>query len=422
MAWKTRSSPPDRYRRFASTVLSVCAVAAAVLWPGATALGGSRLDEFVKADGTMFTLGGQPFFVAGVNNHYLTYGTRAEVAGVLDDAAALGANVVRTFLQPVIGSLDGKVATIWDWKSNAQSSDLGVNGTYLLYWDNAAGKMAINSGPTGMEKVDFLIAEAEKRNLRLIVALLDFWPYTGGAQQMRAWYGSAEVVSFFSDRRLMHDYQNWVRYVLQRTNPQTGLRYRDDPTILAWELMNEPNAETDALRLTWTAEMSAFVKSLDPNHLVSSGHANVDSRLADLATPGVDFGTWHGYPLYYRLSVSQFDRRISEFCRLAAMRRKPVLLEEFGYARSNLDQIEAYKRWLATLTHDRNCGGWLVWRLVSRQRDGRYPIDEHDQFDVRNDGGALWNVLKAAAVAATARDGKSRQGWREVLDAIGQRP
>jgi mannan endo-1,4-beta-mannosidase len=54
----------------------------------------------------MFTLAGKPFFVTGVNNHYLTYGAQGEVRRVLDDSVALGATVVRTFLQPVIGSLD----------------------------------------------------------------------------------------------------------------------------------------------------------------------------------------------------------------------------------------------------------------------------------------------------------------------------
>jgi len=372
----------------------------------------------------MFTVAGQPFFPVGVNNHYLTYGTKAEVTRVLDDAVALGANVVRTFLQPVIGSLDGSVATIWDWKSNADSSDLGVKGTYLLYWDPAAGKMAINDGANGMEKVDFLIAEAKKRNLRLIIAFLDFWSYTGGAQQIRAWYGSANKGTFFfSDQRTKRDYQTWVDHVLQRTNATTGVRYKDDPTIMAWELMNEPNAEPKALLMSWTAEMSAFVKSEDTNHLVSSGHANVKSRIADLAIPSIDFGTWHGYPLYYKLTVGQFDHLIGELCGLAAARQKPVLLEEFGYARSNPDQADAYRQWLTTLTRDRNCGGWLAWRLVARQENGEYPIDAHDQFDVRNDGGPLWNVLKTAtADAAATRGGRNLRAAGESSGIKGQAP
>jgi mannan endo-1,4-beta-mannosidase len=388
-------------RALVSALLSVPAALSAADDPPVT--------SFIKASGTNFTVDGRPFFVAGVNNHYLTHGSEGEVTRVLDDAVAMGANVVRTYLQPVIGSLDGSIATIWNWRSEADASDLGVKGAYVLYWDPTENRMAVNDGANGMLKVDFLIAEAGKRRLRLIIAFLDFWAYTGGAQQMRAWYGSLDKSGFFfRDPRTKRDYRTWVSHVVQRINPLTGLAYRDDPTIMAWELMNEGNAQPEALRLAWTAEMSAYVKALDPNHLVSSGHANVSEKLADLTIPTLDFGTWHGYPLYYKLTVQQFGELITEFCRLALRAGKPVLLEEFGYARSNQNFAEAYAVWLDTLTRDRNCAGWMVWRLVSQQDSGRYPADEYDQFDVHNDGGALWNILKAATARATQTHETSR--------------
>lgn len=357
--------------------------------------------SFIKTSGTRFMLDDRPFFVTGVNNHYLTYASKNEVLGVLDDAVAIGANVLRTYLQPVIGSLDGSIPTIWNWRLEADASDLGTKGAYVLYWDPRANKMMVNDSADGMQKVDFLIAEAGKRRIKLVIAFLDFWAYTGGAQQMRSWYGSQDKSGFFfRDARTKRDYKAWISYVVQRVNPLTGITYRDDPTIMAWELMNEGNAEPEALRLAWTAEMSAYVKSLDPNHLVSSGHANVSEKLSDLTIPTLDFGTWHGYPLYYKLTVRQFDDLIREFCRLAVRDGKPVLLEEFGYARSNRQSVEAYAMWLDTLASDRNCAGWVVWRLVSRQDSGRYPVDEYDQFDVHRDRTELWNVIKAAAARA----------------------
>jgi mannan endo-1,4-beta-mannosidase len=375
----------------------------------ASAADDSPAKSFVKTSGTAFTVDGRPFFVTGVNNHYLTFGSRDEVIRVLDDAVAMGADVVRTFLQPVIGSLDGSISTIWNSRNQADASDLGVRDTYLLYWDPRESGMAVNDGPNGMQKIDFLIAEAGKRRLRLVIVFLDFWAYTGGAQQMRAWYGSRdESTFFFRDPRTKRDYRTWVSHVVQRVNPLTGLAYRDDPTIMAWELINEGNARPEALRLAWTAEMSAYVKSLDPNHLVSSGHANVPNKLSDLTIPTLDFGTWHGYPLYYKLTVQEFNDMITEFCGLAARAKKPVLLEEFGYARSNRDSAEAYATWLDTLAGDPNCAGWIVWRLVSRQESGRYPVDERDQFAIRNDGSPIWNILKAA----TARAAQTRETSR----------
>jgi hypothetical protein len=58
------------------------------------------------------------------------------VTRVLDDAVAMGANVVRTFLQPVIGALDGSSQTIWHLLG-PMSSDLNTHGVYLLYWETA---------------------------------------------------------------------------------------------------------------------------------------------------------------------------------------------------------------------------------------------------------------------------------------------
>lgn len=39
----------------------------------------------------------------------------------------------------------------------------------------------------------------------------------------------------------MHMWQS----VVTRMNTITGVAYKDDPTILAWELINEPRCETD---------------------------------------------------------------------------------------------------------------------------------------------------------------------------------
>jgi len=73
----------------------------------------------------------------------------------------------------------------------------------------------------------------------------------------------------------------WVRLVVTRTNTETGVAYNQDPTILAWELINEPHTDDgfeSELGLTpgsivcsWVSEMSAYIKSLDGNHLISTG-------------------------------------------------------------------------------------------------------------------------------------------------------
>ncbi|HEX8417242.1 MAG TPA: cellulase family glycosylhydrolase [Methylobacterium sp.] len=388
--------------------LALCA-AWAISAGGIRAQSPEVAPSFVARSGTTFTLDGRPFYVAGVNNHYLAFASRQEVIRVLDNAVAMRANVVRTFIQPVIGSFDGSVPTIWNWKSQAESSNLGVNGNFVMWWDVKESRMAINLGENGLNRLDFVVAEAGKRGLKLIIAFLDFWDYTGGAQQMSAWYGGTDKYTFFAqDPRTRRDYKTWVHYILNRANTITGTTYKADPTIFAWDLMNEPDIHPADLREGWLREMSAYVKALDPNHLVTTGHANMRERLADLAIPSVDFGTWHGYPAYVGMSHEQFDAQIRAYCAIGARHDKPVLLEEFGVARSDPRQAGSYRLWLDTIRAGEACAGWVVWRLVSLQDSGRYPEDTHDQFDIRNDGSETWTVLRDAATALRAKSGPGR--------------
>ncbi len=388
------------WRESAIAGLSVCAALVLLLVP--LELRGNPANavptSFVATEGTHFVLDGKPLYVAGVNNHYLTFGSPSEVLRVLDDAAAMKSNVVRTFLQPVIGSPQGdNPKTIWDWRQRAYSSALGVHGNYMVYWDTSRNAMGINEGPNGLQKLDFLVKEARNRDLKLIIALVDFWAWTGGAQQMRAWYGSEDKFTFFfQDPRTKEDYKTLVRTILLRRNTLTGVLYKDDPTIFAWDLINEGNAIPQELRLSWTREMSAFVKSIDSNHMVTSGHANVDT-LVDIDIPTIDFATWHGYPLYYKWTVDDMDKRITQYCGIAARVGKPVILEEFGYARSNPDVADAYRQWITSIYRNPDCAGWVVWRLVSLQDDLRFPRDGLEQFDIHRDVGPLWPVLRDGA-------------------------
>ena len=293
--------------------------------------------------------------------------------------------------------------TIWDWKRKADSSNLGVNGAFMAYWDPAQQSMAINFGPNGLQRIDFLIAEASRRKLHLIIAFLDFWAYTGGAPQMSAWYGGSADNHFFAeDSRTRADYKRLVRAVVTRVNGLSGVAYKDDPTIFAWELMNEPEIQPVPLFLAWVGEMAAYVKSLDPNHMLASGQASIQTKLVELQIPSIDFGTWHGYPAYQSVAPETFDTQIMDYCDRARVLGKPVILEEFGVARSDPSRPEIYRNWLAKIQANSSCAGWMVWRLVSRQDSNEFPNDDYDQFDIHNDASPVWFVLKNAALALTS--------------------
>lgn len=64
--------------------------------------------------------------------------------------------------------------------------------------------------------------------------------------------------------------------------------------------------ETSGTQFTINSKLFSVTgvnKSIDPNHLIASGNANVFEKLSDLTTPPLEFGTWHSYPLYYKLTV-----------------------------------------------------------------------------------------------------------------------
>ncbi|GAQ84226.1 Glycoside hydrolase [Klebsormidium nitens] len=79
---------------------------------------------------------------------------------------------------------------------------------------------------------------------------------------------------FYTDDLCKEFYKSYVKSILQRTNTFTKRVYRDDPTIFAFDLINEPRAPLhpngNELQ-AWIEEMSSFLRNEDPNHLISVG-------------------------------------------------------------------------------------------------------------------------------------------------------
>ncbi len=58
--------------------------------------------------------------------------------------------------------------------------------------------------------------------------------------------------------------------LLCRRNTYNGRTYKDDPTIFAWDILNEPRQKQGdyATVQKWIDMMASYVKSVDPNHMV----------------------------------------------------------------------------------------------------------------------------------------------------------
>src|SRR5204863_1650747 len=112
------------------------------------------------------------------------------------------------------------------------------------------------------------------------------------------------AMQFYTNETARRLYRGHVQKIVTRRNTITGAPYRDDPAIFGYELLNEAQVITGrwSERRAWFAEMSAYLKSLDPNHLIAPGawgyRSSPERRewLADHALPTIDYCDVHNYP------------------------------------------------------------------------------------------------------------------------------
>src|SRR5262249_41398966 len=127
--------------------------------------------------------------------------------------------------------------------------------------------------------------------------------------------------AFWSDPELIADFKRTIDYVLNRRNTYTGKLYRDDPAIFGWETGNEIDATPE-----WTREIAAYIRQLDPNHLIVDGrslHGVADWQLEE---PNTDVITPHHYPH----PTPDFPPAI-RVARAATKGKKPYFVGEFGF-------------------------------------------------------------------------------------------
>ncbi|MDQ3253557.1 MAG: cellulase family glycosylhydrolase [Acidobacteriota bacterium] len=298
---------------------------------------------FVATRGVRFEVDGRPFRFVGANAA-VVYGDdeRARMPVTLRESAQDGVRVIRVWaFGEVEGEGDGADA---NWKSSdwlsANPFRRGPDG-----WNEAA-----------FVNLDRVIAEAARHHQRVQLCLVNWWPDTGGVTQYLRWAGVTDAydvrhphgvnveraMEFYSNEQTRRLYREHVERVVLRRNTVTGRLYRDDPTIMAYELMNEAQSPTGrwAERRAWVAEMSAFIKSLDPHHLVTPGtwgYRTAWERRAwveEHRLPTVDYCDVHVYPRDDHDSYVNSPDALREFIdnRAAAAFSvdKPLVIGEFG--------------------------------------------------------------------------------------------
>ncbi|QDZ21967.1 glycoside hydrolase [Chloropicon primus] len=251
----------------------------------------------------------------------------------------------------------------------------------------------------GLEAIDYVLHQARESGVRVILSFVDNWKYHGGVDEMVDFSETApertserptdesgdfdqvslnETVKeyevrrhalFFTDEGSREVYKSHVRELLNRRNAYSGVLYRDDPTVFAWNLINEPRCESwlvegcEASLQEWIEEMSLYVKKLDPNHLVTVGGEGFfagpskDGSAPEGALDGIeaanpagwaaqtgqdfvanhlpetiDFATIHLWPDNWNQSSRGFQENwINKHVEVAReVLKKPVIVQEFG--------------------------------------------------------------------------------------------
>lgn len=185
------------------------------------------------------------------------------------------------------------------------------------------------------------------------------------------------IIQFYRLPQIKDAYKRYVKEFVTR--------YKDSPTIFAWELGNEPRCGADGTRNlprsadgcnpevvgAWIEEMSAYIKKLDPNHLVTwggEGGFNRDSDDwayngsdggdfdAELAVETIDFGVFHSYPDWWTKTVPWTDQWIRDHAAAGRAVGKPVVHEEYGWLtpEARLENLGT----VSNITRLQAVGGW----------------------------------------------------------------
>ena len=239
---------------------------------------------------------------------------------------------------------------------------------------------------TILQGLDYLLSELEKRDMTATLYLNNAWEWSGGFGAYLEWAGCGQAADpedwdafqkyhsqFVQNDKAKEFAANHVKYIVSRTNTITGKPYSESPAILAWELANEPRAFagdsiTKACFAQWVKDQASLIKSLDANHMVTTGSEGIwGCELdADLfheihSYPEIDFVCIHIWPYNWHWigSVSgpiaqakdingptsmidsidnarrNTEQYMNECYEAIKDLNKPMILEEFGYPRDN---------------------------------------------------------------------------------------
>lgn len=315
-------------------------------------------QNFVKVEGSNFTFNNKPYYFIGTNFWYgaylgadTNYGNRKRLLRELDHLKEIGISNLRIM-------------------AASEESDFSLPLSPPFQYKNGKYNEKLFQG------LDFLLAEMGKRNLRAVLVLNNYWDWTGGMSQYVSWTTNEKVVDptkkngqtwddminfssrFYKIEEAQKLYHKYISKLVNRENTITKRLYKNDTAIMSWELANEPRplkqgdtAENVKDFSNWIHKTAAFIKSLDSNHLVTTGSEGSKGTLESLdnvyqahESKYIDYTTFHLWPKnwgWYKADTPETlgktkglaAQYIAEHIEISKKLNKPSVLEEFGFVR-----------------------------------------------------------------------------------------
>ncbi|MGQ1945706.1 glycoside hydrolase 5 family protein [Geofilum sp. OHC36d9] len=322
----------------------------------ACSFGKSSESAFVKVNDGQFTVNGRPYYFVGTNYWYGAIlgsegegGNRERLIKELDLMQSVGI----TNLRVLVGAEGGEERPWRVWP--ALITEPGVYNDTIL------------------DGLDFFMAELAKRKMYAVLFLNNSWEWSGGYSQYLKWNGYGDipypqeghswsdfmtyVSQFHSCQACIQQNYDFIEFIINRNNRYTGVAYKDDPTVMTWEIANEPRAFSDDNKEAfahWVRQTASFIKELAPNQLVTTGsegewgcEQDMDLFTRIHADENVDYLTFHIWPNNWSwidkndipgtldVAIDNTATYFENHIKVARELNKPVVFEEFGLPRDN---------------------------------------------------------------------------------------
>ena len=315
---------------------------------------GLSVDPFVKVVGSDFVLGTQPYRFMGANFWYGMNlgmpgprGDRARLGRELDRLAAMGVTNLR-----IMAASEGPDTEPYRMLPSLQVAPGQYNEDVFV-------------------GLDYLLVAMAERGIRGVLCLSNFWHWSGGFAQYVSWAEGGStipyppqradydvfqdyVAKFYVNAKARAYYDDFLKVILARVNTISGVPYRSDPTIMAWEIANEPRAMSHIEPFVdWVTKTSRTLRSLAPRQLITTGsegytpYFEVHTEVERIhALPTIDYLTYHiwvqnwgrfdpRHPEGLSRAITFAQQYSADHISLAARLGKPAVLEEFGLARDD---------------------------------------------------------------------------------------